>query len=230
LFKKIGFFQLVINETKIDFGNFMQILNEDFYPPSFMSFQPSANSSNAFKCLNFIDKCFEYQLNKDRDIFEGCYASHTDLVRVGNDLYKNKYCAFCNDINSFDLKCPHDASFEKIPSKPIGDAMAENLKINLVEFALVNDNIYNNYLEFVLNFKIVNDLLKETSLRVSCIFEKFSFYLASEHYEMDEYNFEDLSGQDLITSFCENLFDETLLRSFKNFSLSKKNLREYFKF
>jgi len=208
----------------------MQMLNQDFYPPSFMSFQPSDNSSNAFKCLNFVDKCFEYQRNKDREIFEGCHANHTDLVRVGNDLYKNKYCAFCNDINSFDLKCPYDASFEKI-DKPIGDALAASLKINLAEFALVNDNKYNNYLEFVINFKIVNDLSKETSMRVSCIFEKFSFHLASEHYEMDEYNYEDLSVQHSNTpSFCENLFDETLLRSFKNFSLSRKNLREYFKF
>ena len=78
------------------------------------------------------------------------------------------------------------------------------------------------YVEFVINFKIVNDLSKETSLRVSCIFEKFSFHFASEHYEMDEYNYEDLSGQHLTTpSFCENLFDETLLRSFKNILNSK---------
>ena len=214
----LDFFKLTLNDS--DFGQFLNVLNDEVNPAVVMSFESSEELDSRLKmskCLNVVDTCSEhFQRNGDHEIEFAC-KNHTSIIRVERVLYRNKYCAYCNEKDSFDLECGLvEGSIERLSYQT-----NKNLRVDLTEFALVNDNKYNNYLEFVLKFKIFDLLRGETSLSVSCVFEKFSFHLAGEHYETADYDFEDLNFGAAV-SFCENLFDETLLESFKNFSLMKK--------
>ena len=193
---------LLANSAESDRGAQAVSFLTEIYSSDY-AFEPLESFSTT-QCIEVIDTCPHYGI-------EAC-ANSTSLVMHDGVYFKNQYCANCNGFDSYELKCLPD----EIVSGVSGDSNA--LKLNIVEFQLLNDNKYNNYLEFSLALSVSKETHNNTLLRCSCVFEKSDFSLVSE---MLENSTETQAG--IPNEFCMNLFDRRSLKIFKSLSLTKKD-------